>query len=368
MRNFIRQHALFCYLSSRLFFKILGTALLLTLIMEALTLLEQMTPILQRGLGIHGVIKYMLLRLPQLFSSILPLSVLIGSIITLTQLTIAYEMTILRAAGLSTFGLIKIFLPTLLFLSVVCIIFDDQITPRTEMNLAIWWNKTNPTPENNKSFWFYQGLTLTEIKHLAYGGNKILGLNIYERKDTDQLSSVLSAEQANYENGHWILSNAKKMEIKENLSPEFVQLTGPLTAPQQIIWDTPVTPRELVALSSNAIPQPAHVLLSQIHNKLPSKQPIGFLKTALWQRFFLPFTFIVMLMIAIPVTYIPPRAGLKSGLPVYCLGFGLLFIIFQGVLRALGNAGTLPAPMTVIPSILLFFLATSAVILRIEEK
>ncbi|CAI3937745.1 Lipopolysaccharide export LptBFGC system [Commensalibacter communis] len=360
-----RRHQLIIYLSLRLLSIVLGTAILLTIIMEALTLLEQMSPILARHLGWIGIAHYMGLRLPLLFSSVLPLSMLIGTIVMLTRLTLNNEVTIFKAAGLSSLGFITKLLPAAILLGVICFIFHDQITPKSELNLAIWWNKTDPTPEKGKGFYFYQNLDIVSVDYIAYGGNTIKGLTIYKRKDLSHLDSILTAETAQYSNKRWLLSNAKILLIAPGVPLEFTNLTKP----EEMIWETPLTPRTLIGLSVPALPQSLHIMLKQLSNAAePFRIPTNTIKTTIWARLFIPFMFIVMLIIAIPVTSIPPRAGLKSWLPVYCLGAGLLFIIFQEVLRALGKAGTLPAPIAVIPSLLIFILAASAIILMIEEK
>ncbi|MDI2091007.1 LptF/LptG family permease [Commensalibacter oyaizuii] len=363
-KSWFKKHTLIIYLSIKLLGTVLGTAILLTAIMEALALLDQMSVILERHLGIMGVVHYMALRLPLLFSSILPLSMLIGSIITLTQLTINNEITMLRSAGLSAVGLLKKLLPVTLFISVICFLFYDQITPKTELNLAIWWNKTNPTPEKGKSFYFYQKLDIINVDYIAYGGNKISGLTVIKRHDLSHLRSILTADSATYQDHQWILSNAKILEINPSIPLKFKKLT----AYPDNIWPIEITPRTLVELSSPTIPQSIQSMFSQLSNVHPFRTPTNNLKTSIWERFFLPFTFVIMLVIAVPVTYIPPRAGFKSWLPIYCLGCGLLFIIFQEVLRALGKAGTLPAPVAIIPSFIIFLFATSTIILMIEEK
>ncbi|OUI78122.1 hypothetical protein HK18_11350 [Commensalibacter intestini] len=364
MKNMFQRHQLIIYLSMRLLGAVLGTAILLTTIMEALTLLEQMTPILERHLGGKGIAHYLILRLPLLFSSILPLSMLIGAIVMFTQLTLNTEITILRSAGLSTFGLIKKLIPATLLLSAIALLFYDQITPRSELNLAIWWNKTNPSPEKSKDFYFYQKLDIISVDYIAHGGNKISGLTIYKRKDRSHLQSILKADTAKYINKQWILSNAKMLEVAPGVPLQFIDITDP----KKLIWNVALTPRNFVELSIPSLPQSFKTMFVQLSHIEPFRSPTNTLKTAIWERFFLPFTFIVMLIIAIPVTSIPPRTGLKSWLPIYCLGAGLFFIIFQEVLRALGKAGTLPAPIAVIPSLLIFIFAASAIILMIEEK
>lgn len=364
MNKLLQRYTLTFYLSNRLLFSTFGTAIILTAIMEVLALLEQTSIILERHLGFKGVAHYMILRLPLLFTSVLPLSTLIGFLIAFTQLTINNEITILRSAGLSTWGLIKKLLPITLFLSFLCFVLSDQITPKTELDLATWWNKTNPHPEKENNFYFYSNLDIVNIDHIAHGGNKVTGLTIIKRRDLSHIESILIADEANYHHHQWILSNARFLQNTPKIPLKFKDLTQD----NEKIWNISLTPHILIRLSSKSMPQSIHNMVLDLTNQQPFKMPTNYLKTTIWGRLCLPLTFTMMLLITILVTYIPPRMGLRSWLPIYCLGYGLLFIIFQEVLHALGKAGTLPAPVATLPAFLIFLLATITIILLIEEK
>lgn len=212
MKKFLQRYTLTLYLSHRLLTTTFSTVIILTAIMEVLTLLEQTSIILERHLGLKGVIHYMMLKLPMLFTSVLPLSTLIGFLIALTQLTINNEITILHSVGLSTWGLIKKLLPMTLCLSALCFIMSDLVTPRTELNLATWWNKTNPHPEKENNFYFYSNLDIINIDNIAYGGNKITGLTIIKRRDLSHIDSVLIADEVIHKNKQWIFTNAKFLQ------------------------------------------------------------------------------------------------------------------------------------------------------------
>lgn len=364
MKKLLKRYVLTFYLSSRLLATTFTTVIILTAIMEVLTLLEQTSSILERQLGLKGVVHFMMLKLPLLFNSVLPLSILIGFLIALTQLTINNEITILRSIGLSTWGLIKKLIPVTLLLSFLCFIMSDQITPKTELDLATWWNKTNPHPEKENNFYFYSNLDIINIDHIAYGGNKITGLTIIKRRDLSHIDSVLIADEVIHKNHQWIFSHAKFLQNKPNIPLKFHELTNE----KERIWNINLTPHTLIRLSSKSMPQSIHNMVLELSYQQPFKMPTNYIKTTIWGRLCLPFTFIMMLIITVLVTYIPPRAGLRSWIPIYCLGYGLLFIIFQEVLHALGKAGTIPAPVASLSAFLVFMLATCTIILSVEEK
>ncbi|WP_408734879.1 LptF/LptG family permease [Asaia platycodi] len=60
--------------------------------------------------------------------------------------------------------------------------------------------------------------------------------------------------------------------------------------------------------------------------------------------------------------------GTRSLLPIAALAAGFGFIVLQGLIQALGNAGTLPALIAVTAPPALAFLLGGAWIVKMEEK
>ncbi|GAN88170.1 LptF/LptG family permease [Komagataeibacter intermedius] len=354
------------YLSRELLSKVMTTTIIVVALMEILALLEQVTEIMHRHLGLTGVLYYAVMHMPLLFGNAMPIAVLIGTLLTLLQLTTSNEISIMRAAGLSTPGLIKLLLPTVIALGVLCGIVDDQITPRTEQALAQWWNATSPNAPNDwRNYWIRAHNDLININFLSAGGAMMKQVTVYHRDHRNLLQKVTTLADVHYIHGRWYGTPTRVLSV---VSPTRVDLLD--TPPGQSIrldWPASLTPEYLIQLTVSYT-QSINTMLEEQRGALPSSQSPSFFLTEILGRIMLPVTFTVMLLLAVPVVYIPPRAGTRSWLPIWCLGAGLLFIVFQGLLRALGNAGTLPSLMAIFVGILIFILGVITVLLRIEER
>ena len=358
------RYVLLRYLSGALLFRVVFCCCVLVSLLEILALLEQTTPILQRHLGILGIINYACMRMPFLLSGALPLSTLIGALLMLTQMTLASEMAILRAAGLSTLGLYKYLVPATLLIGLAGVVLDDQVTPRSEQALAAWWNRTDPTPQDGHSFWFHDGSNLTHIGHVADGGNMLGTVDVYLRDGDSMLNKTMHAQTAQYTGAHgWTLYDVEGLTI--DLKDQKVDRLDHQT---NIPWNTTLTPRDFIRLSSGNAPLSTSTIIGMLRGQLASDSSPGFLKAGLMERFLRPASLLVLLLIAMPVIYIPPRTGTRSWLPVWCLGAGLLFIVVQGLLRAMGNAGLLPPPIATVPTLIIFTLGALTVLLRNETR
>ena len=213
-------------------------------------------------------------------------------------------------------------MPATLLIGLAGIVLDDQVTPRSEQALTAWWNRTDPTPENGRSFWFHEGSSLIHIGHVADGGNMLGTVDVYMRDANSILSKILHAQTAQYTGAHgWTLYDIEGLTI--DLKDQKVDRQDHLT---DMPWHTTLAPRDFIRLSSGNPPLSTTTIIGMLRAQLPSDASPGVLKAGLIERFLRPASLLVLLLIAMPVIYIPPRPGTRSWFPVWCLAAGLRFM------------------------------------------
>gem|GEM_PF-786118 len=369
-RPTLQRHVLVRYFTRELLSRIAMCAGILVSLMEILALLEQTTPILERHLGVQGILTYALLRMPLLLGTALPLSTLVGALLLLTHMTLTSEIAILRSAGLATHTLMALMLPATVGAGLFGMVVADQVTPRSELALAQWWNRSTPVADEtaSDSFWFRDGTTLVSVGAVEKAGLAARDVDLYRRTPDGHLNTVVHARGASFRDGHWTLLHARTVELTPTHAADSTMDQDTDIPLPDLPWPTRLTPAQLVRLSLDTAPLSATTMLASLHGRIPASEPPSTYRTSLLERLCLPLFFVVMLSLALPVVYIPPRTGTRSLIPVYCLGAGLLFVLFQGVLRALGNAGTLPALLAIGPGIAIFALGIGTVLIRMEDR
>lgn len=377
--NLISKRTLCGYLSGTLLRGVGFCTTVIIGLLLVLALLGQMTPILQRHLGFTGIAKFAILRFPLLLTNALPLGVAIGTLVVLLRLTSGSEIAILRASGLSTWGFYKLFAPATLIVGFGAIIVHDQITPHSEHALASWWNQTDPHPENGNGFWFYDKKSLTHIGYLEKGGQTIHDIDGYQRNKDNLLTLAFHAKQGSYSSqSGWILKDVSGLRVgntdqntisQENISQLPLRLQRPPITKFDHIpsmpWPTHMRPYDFITLGTGSITPSTYAMVGMLDDKIPASRTPAFLETELISRFLLPVTFLVLLLIIMPIIYLPPRTGFTP-LPVYCLGSSFVLIILQGLFRALGNAAILPPLLATLPILIIFALGALTVLIRNE--
>ncbi|WP_336761150.1 LptF/LptG family permease [Asaia sp. VD9] len=336
---------------------------ILVSMLEILGLLEMTTPILERHLGALGMAHYALLRLPSLAVQTLPLSTLIGALFLLMQMTLNSEMASLRAAGLSTRRLLRLLLPAIGIISLAGITTQEIVAPRTELALAKWWNRTDPKAAGSgHGFWFHAEGNVVHIDSFSEGGQRIQKVGLYHRITGGDLVATDTAPELIYDAASgWRAGAVRSLTLKSN-RVEIERRANVVLLPRNI------TPDTIIQLSQNYPTLSFGTLWSILHRGGASSLPKATYRMALFAPFVLPVSLCAMLLMALPVIYIPPRTGTRSLLPIAALAAGFGFIVLQGLIQALGNAGTLPALVAVMAPPALAFLLGGAWIVKMEEK
>nr|WP_277817121.1 LptF/LptG family permease [Solimonas terrae] len=317
-----------------------GLLLALAALMQVLDLLDATTDILKRHLGLRGVLHYAALRTPAELMLAMPLAALLGALFTFYTLARRRELVAIRATGVNLRMVLIAMLPVPLLFASAQFWVADQLVPTTETALAAWWNSTTPPPgdddaqSSGNTLWAHTGDGLAAFDRISADGRHIGGLHLYRRGADGQFAVRLEARQADWDGSRWQLAGADRLELRDDSVAR--------TPPDSDIWQTNLRPDDLLRIDS---PQPqlsSTVLIGVLAGARVGARPASYYHTALYRRFSAPLASLVMLLLALPATRAAGRSGEGGGLLLLSLGLGLLFVLVDGLLAALGDGGRVP--------------------------
>jgi lipopolysaccharide export system permease protein len=316
--------------------RVLASLAVLVAILQTVDLLEVTTDILQRKLGVAGVIHYALLRTPMLVEQTAPVAMLAGCLFAYAQLARENAVVTLRAAGISTYRLIAIMAPAALAVVALHLVCTQWLSPHAEEALDAWWGKTAPvtdaaSPSKTRSF--RVGGDVVVATEADPRGARLSKVTIYRRDATGQLVQRLRAPQAVYADGGWRLIGAS-FDI---LHPTLVE-QGRVA---EMAWQPGPRPQDVRAIFAGA----ESIAPGSAERALAggvSARPPAFYSTALQRSFAAPAAALVMLLLASPLLLVNFRSGGASTI-LGCLIAGLVFLVVDGMFTALGEGGNVPA-------------------------
>ncbi len=305
-------------------------------LIQVIELLDVTTELLQRGQGVAGIARYSLLRLPGMFQQIAPLSVLIGAIFTFTQLARNSEMVVIRATGANIYRVLRMMVPVALAVAALDFVVAAEVAPHTQDALRRWMAATAPPAEVKapKPHWFRLGRTLVLVTNISADGTRMEGVRIYLRDQNAALTQEISAPLAVAEAGGWRLHDAAVSQITGDRAS--------LAPPVDRDWKTPLKPADVVRLFRAGDEISAGAALNALSSAGPQSRSPGFYETRLHRTFAEPLAALVMLLLSAPAALASLRSDQGMRLMLFGLASGLLFLVVDGLLTALGETSALP--------------------------
>lgn len=314
--------------------RILGAAVILMSILQILDLLEVTTDILDRGLGVGGILYYAALRSPRLLEQIAPISVLAGGLFAFSQLARESAVIAMRAAGISAYRIVAMAAPAAVAVMLLDFTCAQVIAPRTDPILNAWWQATTPVAdrkaEGPRSFRVGDDLVIAAAS--SPDGRTLTAVNIYRRDKTSRLIERIEAPSASVSAKGWQLQNAVTARFTGNR-------TDTVSA-SQMTWASSLRPVDVQALfSDNPAPSAGSARRALLNGG--TDRPASYYETRLLGAFAGPFGALIMLLLSAPVALANFRSRQGAVLLTAGLASGLIFLVADGLLSALGESGAI---------------------------
>ncbi len=334
---------------TRIFFKMLAlTVPGLLGIYLVIELFERLDDFIEAGAGGGSILGYFLFISPKIIYELMPMSVLLAALMSIMLLSKNLELTALRSVGVGPLRIFGPFWISALFLSVVVLMAQAWIIPKTsEMAQEIWQKEVKGSPKKGVlegNMLFYHGDSAIWTTELASPDAKKLHNVQWFSFDRDfHFRSLIAAREAVFEKGKWVFRKGMKKVRGANE-----------TKPEVMLFDTlsvklDERPEDFVAVETPPDEQGLIQLWKSVHRLKKSGYDVHQRETILWGYIFYPFLAFTLLFVALPFTLFSSRGSIGLGMSIG-LAFGLAAWLVWGFALTLGKTGYLPpvlAPMAV---------------------
>jgi len=348
------------YFRRRVAVQIVALLAVLTALLQMLELLDMTTEVLKREQGLRGILYYAALRTPAEVVLMLPIAVLLGTMTAMHAMARNLEITTVRCAGVSLHRIFVYLLPVAVALAVVQFGLAERVLPQAENTLKAWWSASAPSGEATTRLWANTDRGPVSIDSISPDGTHLRGLRLYVRNaTTGQIEARLAAGDAQWDGQVWRLDGASELRFADG---KLLRVREPTR-----IWETNLRPDDVLRLDV-ARPRLSSMMLADvIAGTRVGTQPLSYYRTVLYRSFTAPLGVVVMLLLALPTAASQPRGRAGSREMLYGLGFGLAFLLVDGMISALGTSGRLP-PLTTALAAPLLFGAIGLLRLRLHER
>lgn len=325
-------------------------------------LLQELRDVGKGEYGLMQVVAYVLLTMPGRLYEILPIAVLIGTLYALTLLARHSEITVMRAAGLSTAGMLGLLAQIGSVFVVLTFVVGEYVAPpaeRAAKRLRVSAQSGVIGQEFRSGVWVKDERAFINVQSVS-PDTRLGQVRIYEFDENQRLRAISDAAE-----GVYLPPNSWR--LRDVVRTVFTETQARVERLPEMNWRSAVNPDILSVLL--IVPERMSLLhlRKYIGHLADNQQKTDRYEIAFWKKLVYPFAALVMLALAIPFAFRQHRLGGVSIRVFTGVMIGILFHMLNGLFANLGIINHWPPFFSAItPSLL--FLAAAAGMLWWEDR
>ncbi len=335
------------------------------IVLQMLDLLNQSERIIEpAGAGWHSIVRYCLLRAPEIASQFAPFAALLAVVVTLSMLNISNEITVMRAAGMSVH---RVLFP----IGAVCgaiafahFVFHETIVIESTEKLAYWEANNFQVDLEPDSGTRANVRVAIDNEYVSVGsaakidgGVYLKDVTISSLSPTGLIEGAIEANAARFADGRWRLFDVRRFDVA---TLQVVRESG-------FDWATSLNPELLFALSLN----PDRTALPELWSKIRQLRADGAdaraATTSMLARFSKPLATLVMPLLGAIAGFGVRRQGAQLQRAVLGSTLGFSYFVGENMMLALGKLGVAPAMLGAFFPFALFMVVGFSILLAMEN-
>lgn len=299
--------------------------------------------------GLKDILVYVALVAPGRVHEILPMSVLLGSLLSLGTLASGSELIAIRAAGVSVLRISLSVLKAGLIILVAAAVIGEWVAPWTEQqaeqrrSLAV---SGTVTLRSEHGLWARDGNNFINIQQVLPDG-QLANVDVYELDKNGGLVAAMRAGKAKHLDGGWRLQGVQRGDIKER------SLT--VTQAETLDWPSLLSPRLLNVVTIDPADLSARDLYKYSQYMHDNGLDASRYDLAFWRRVLAPVAGLVMLFLSIPFVFGPLRDSGTGQRLLWGVLVGVAFFLLNRTMGQVGQIYGLAAWFSVLLPSLIFF-------------
>lgn len=301
-----------------------------------------LTSMLDGEFSVSQLVVYQALVIPAVFVQMLPPSILIATVLTLSGLNRTNELVAIYSIGI---GLKRIMTLLLLITFLVCCVVlfmqDRILPPLFKTRTTYYWREMKQRKDfhldiKQNKIWYRSQNLIYNLRAFNQTNQTIVGMTVYSFDEDFNLQQTVEAETAKYTPQGWKLQDGVLTQFsKDHSFPETQKF-------REIKLAIPETPKDFQEIEKEV----DGLKIAELKKYIDQNQKAGLdVKANLVKfhsRFSLSFIPIVMCILGVPFSVRGRREGGLAKDMGICLGITFFYWLFFSVGLSLGTNGALP--------------------------
>ena len=321
----------------------------MTALFSLLEFVDQLRDVGQGDYRVADALIYVLLTVPSRLLRLMPVSMLLGTLFALGNMSSDSELIAMQSVGISRSQIAASVLKIAVPIAIVLLLLAEFVIPtgqRMAQGLRMSKMSVGATIENGNGFWAQANGQYLNVRWVDLG-NAPRDVDIYAFGATGELKSFIHAASATVASADaWQLKDVTRTSLVdgEALTEHLVSLR----------WPTFLSPSQVRLLIMPPDSMPPIELYRYIHTLRQQNHQAARLEQAFWSKVSIPLSMAAMVLIAIPFVFGPPRARTGGQRLAIGAAIGIVFSLTQQITSLVSLLLDLnPVLAAIAPSLLL---------------
>jgi lipopolysaccharide export system permease protein len=310
-----------------------GTLLALAVLLALFTvfaLLDELGDVGKGRYGLWEAVVYLSLTTPRRVYELVPLATLLGSLLGLGVLAGHSELTVIRAAGVSSWRIAFAALRATAVLVIAAVLLGELVVPHADdaaearRSIAM---TSSIALKTRYGFWARDGQRFINVRQIL-PDRRLGAVYAYTFDGERRLRSALRAERARPEGGGWVLEGVSTSLLEHDRVER--------RAHDSLRWEAPLA-SDLVEL---AVLRPDRLssldLLRYASFLRANGQDAAPYELALWSKLMVPLSALALALLAVPFVFGPLRSAGVGQRVLAGASIGITFYIASQALSQVG--------------------------------
>ncbi len=346
------------YISLNIFRGCLLSLLVLISMSVFFLLISELDDIGKGQYGVWQLSQFMLLKLPSIIVSFMPLAVLLGTILSLGNLASSSELIAMQSSGMSVKRFVIVVAEAAMVIAVLTFIVSDFVVPISESTAKSIKSssiKNQISIHSRKGVWIKDESNIIFIDRLFPNGNA-KQVEISQMDENGELTATLSASNAiNHADG-WMLKNVRMSLFEEHKVSVMTK--------KQLLYKGNITSKLLESLSIDPALMSSRDLYTYIEFLAENKMHYSAESLSFWRKLYEPLIVIVMAVLAIPFVLGSQRNSTTGKRLITGIMLGLGYVVMSHLFIQLGEQLLIKPFINAFIPTFLFMTLTSYLIIK----
>lgn len=328
-----------------------GVGMFSMLTIVVVVLQESLKFIIKYNVPASVLLKMLVYAAPQFIILSIPMGVLLGTLISMGKLNSELQVSALRSCGVSLYRVLAPYFIVGAFLSCLTFLGNETVVP--------WGLESLRNLKNNLLTGGASGVKMGAINQPLYEdgklrwllvaddseGNKLFNTIVLYRDPVDHSKDqLIIAREAEWVGSDWTFHDVQTYSLQNPQTNKPGMLTG--TMSQMNVGNLNISPESLRIRKQDVenlrIVQLQRLLADELSAGADpkSKQILDF-QTKMFSKYAVPFTPLVFIIIAVPLSIMPQRSSTSMGMGL-ALVIVMAYYVLLSVCQKMGAGGVLP--------------------------